>query len=113
MDRLYLVCPGCKTGRHPLDDRLGVTGFVSPLAQRLLCLAGASWSFQRAGANLREFCGLVVSDNTIRSVCHAHGGAMRDWQRDAPAASEAFRAAGGDVEFQTDGTMVNTTAGWR
>jgi hypothetical protein len=38
---------------------------------------------------------------------------MRDWQRDAPAAAGAFRAIAGDVEFQTDGTAVNTTAGWR
>lgn len=78
-----------------------------------MCLAGASWPFDRAGANLREFCGLSVCDNTIRSVCHAHGGAMRDWQRDDSRAGERFRSAGGDVEFQTDGTMVNTTAGWR
>jgi len=78
-----------------------------------LCLAGASWSFDRASAHLKEFCGLVVCDNTIRSVCHAHGGAMRDWQRGGATAGERFREAGGDVEFQTDGTMVNTTAGWR
>jgi hypothetical protein len=78
-----------------------------------LCLAGASWSFDRASANLREFCGLSVCDNTIRAVCHAHGGAMRGWQRGDPAAAARFRGAGGDVEFQTDGTMVNTTAGWR
>lgn len=38
---------------------------------------------------------------------------MRDWQRDGPAAGAAFAAAEGDVEFQTDGTMVNTTSGWR
>jgi hypothetical protein len=112
LTRLYLACPRCRCGRHPLDARLGVTGFVSPLAQRLLCLAGASWSFDRAAANLREFCGLSVCDNTIRAVCHAHGGAARDWQREAPAAA-AFRAAAGDVEFQTDGTAVNTTEGWR
>ena len=90
-----------------------MTGFVSPLAQRLLCLAGASWSFERASANLGEFCGLAVCDNTIREVCHAHGGAMRDWQRDDPAASGPFRRAAGDAEFQTDGTCVNTTTGWR
>lgn len=113
LTRLYLVCPRCHAGRHPLDGRLGVDGFVSPHAQRLLCLAGASWSFDRASANLKEFCGLSVCGNTIRAACHDHGGAMRDWQRDAPAATARFRAAGGDVEFQTDGTMVNTTAGWR
>jgi hypothetical protein len=96
-----------------LDDRLGVTGFVSPQGQRLLCLAGASWSFDRAAALLREFCGVGVCDNTIRAVCHHHGGQLRDWQRADPAASAAFRDAGGDVEFQTDGTAVNTVAGWR
>jgi hypothetical protein len=90
-----------------------VAGFVSPAAQRLLCLAGASWSFDRASANLREFCGLGGCDNTIRAVCQGHGGAMRDWQRDDPAAAAGFRTAAGGVEFQTDGTMVNTTAGWR
>jgi hypothetical protein len=78
-----------------------------------LCLAGGSWSFDRAAANLKEFCGLGVCDNTIRAACHGHGAAMRDWQRDGPAASAAFRGASGDVEFQTDGTMVNTTCGWR
>ena len=92
---------------------MGIGGFVSPLAQRLLCLAGASWSFDRASANLKEFCGLSVCDNTIRSTCDAHGGAMRGWQRDEPSAGEPFRRADGDVEFQTDGTCVNTTAGWR
>ncbi|HET6580081.1 MAG TPA: hypothetical protein VFG66_17300 [Gemmatimonadales bacterium] len=90
-----------------------MSGFVSPLAQRLLCLAGASWSFERASANLKEFCGLSVCDNTIRSSCHDHGGAMRDWQRGDPEAGEAFRRATGEVEFQTDGTGVNTTGGWR
>jgi hypothetical protein len=78
-----------------------------------LCLAGTSWSFDRASANLKEFCGLSACDNTIRAICSEHGSAMRDWQRNAPTAQAAFRAADGDVEFQTDGTMVNTTDGWR
>ena len=79
----------------------------------MLCLAGASWSFDRASVNLKEFCGLSVCDNTIRSTCDTHGGVMRDWQRDEPQASEPFRTADGDAEFQTDGTCVNTTGGWR
>jgi hypothetical protein len=78
-----------------------------------VCLAGASWSFDRASANLKEFCGLSVCDNTIRSICDGHGGRMRDWQRDEPKARQPFRMAEGDVEFQTDGTCVNTTEGWR
>jgi hypothetical protein len=106
------VCPACGTSRYPLDVRLGVQGFVSPGAQRLLCLAASSWSFDRASAHLKEFCGLFVCDNTIRSVGQDHGGQMRDWQRDERA-NRAFRGASGDVEFQTDGTCVNTTDGWR
>jgi hypothetical protein len=78
-----------------------------------LCLAGASWSFDRAAAHLKEFCGLSACDNTIRKVCHEHGGAMREWQRDSPEAARAFGAARGDIEFQTDGTAVHTTQGWR
>jgi hypothetical protein len=113
LQRLHLVCPRCRASCHPLDRRLGVTGFVSPAAQRLLCLAGASWSFQRAAAHLKELCGLSVCDNTVRKVCHERGGAARDWQRQSPAAAQASRAAQGDVELQTDGTAVNTTSGWR
>ena len=38
---------------------------------------------------------------------------MADWLHTDPAAGAGFAAAGGDIEFQTDGTMVNTWEGWR
>lgn len=38
---------------------------------------------------------------------------MRARQRDDPEANAAFIKAGGDVEFQIDGTSVNTAGGWR
>jgi hypothetical protein len=38
---------------------------------------------------------------------------MADWLHADPAAGAGFAAAGGDIEFQTDGTMVNTWEGWR
>lgn len=38
---------------------------------------------------------------------------MREWQRENSEASAPFRAEEGDVEFQTDGTSVNTYEGWR
>jgi hypothetical protein len=49
----------------------------------------------------------------VRKVCDRHGGLMRAWQREDPEAARPFREAEGDVEFQTDGTRVNTTGGWR
>jgi hypothetical protein len=79
-----------------------------------LCLAAASWSFEHAAANLKEFCGLSVCGQTIRAVCHDEAGLMADWLHTDAAVGRAFATADGEVEFQTDGTMVNTTAdGWR
>jgi hypothetical protein len=113
LERLYLVCPRCGHSRYPLDDRLGIDGFVSPHARKLLTLAGASWSFAGAAAHLAEFCGLRTCDQTIRAVCHAEAGRVADWLHADKAVGTDFAAAGGDVEFQTDGTMVNTWEGWR
>jgi hypothetical protein len=38
---------------------------------------------------------------------------LADWLHTDRAAGAGFAAAQGDTEFQTDGTMVNTGAGWR
>ena len=111
--RVYFVCRQCRVGDYPLDHRLGINGSASRQAQRLMCLAGASWSFDRSSQLLREFCGLRVSDFTIRQVCQTEGSAIACWQRTAHAARETYRNARGDVEFSTDGTSVNTTEGWR
>jgi hypothetical protein len=111
--RVYFVCRRCQLGAHPVDGRLGVTGSVSPQAQRLLCLAGASWSFDGAARHLREFCGLSVSDNWIRDVCQQQAAQMEAWQTTAGEARLPFRQAPGDLEFTTDGTSVHTWEGWR
>src|SRR5262249_9318987 len=113
VERVYFTGRGGGANARPLDERLGVEGLVSPHAQRLLCLAGAGQSFERAARLLRAFAGLSVCDNTVRAVCDRHGGLMRAWQRADPEAARPFRAATGDIEFQTDGTGANTTGGWR
>lgn len=113
LHRGYFTCRRCGQHAHALDERLGIDGLVSPHAQRLLCLVGAEWSFTRCARYLREVAGLAVCDNTIRKVRDRHGGLMRTWQRETPEASQPFRVASGDIEFQTDGTSVNTTGGWR
>jgi Uncharacterised protein family (UPF0236) len=113
LQRLYLVCPRCGLSRYPLDDRLGISGFVSPHARKLLCLAGASWSFAAAAEHLAEFCGLRTCDQTIRAVCYEEAGLLAGWLHKDKAAGARFAAAPGDIEFQTDGTMVNTWESWR
>lgn len=111
--RVYFTCRACGVHAHALDDRLGIDGLLSPHAQRLACTLGADWSFERSARHLRDLAGLCVCDNTVRKICDHHGGRMRAWQREDPDAARPFREADGDAEFQTDGTCVNTTGGWR
>jgi hypothetical protein len=111
--RVHFTCRRCGANAHLLDDRLGVDGRVSPHAQRPLALAGAERSFERAARLLRELSGLDVCDDTVRAACDRYGWRMRGWQREDPEVNPPFRGATGDVEFQTDGTCVNTAGGWR
>lgn len=111
--RVYFECAPCRRSGYPLDDRLGVDGRYSRHAQRLICLAGASWSYDISSARLEEFCGLKVSDTTIRQVSQSHGAAANRWLRTEPEAVQEFREAQGEIEFTTDGTCVNTVEGWR
>lgn len=113
LSRLYLECPACLNGGYPLDERLGVAGRYSRQAQRLICLAAASWSYDVSAERLAELCGLRVSDTTIRELAQQHGAAANAWLREEPAAVRTFRESTGAVEFTTDGTCVNTTDGWR
>jgi hypothetical protein len=79
----------------------------------MVTLAGASWSFDRASVNLKEFCHLNVSDDTIERVCQEEGERARLWLKTDDAPIKALANAQGQVEFSTDGTCVNTVDGWR
>src|SRR5262245_36497665 len=94
--RLDLVCRRCSASRYPLDERLGLEGFVSPQAKKLLTLAGASWSFAGAARHLAEFCGLRTCDQTVRKVCHEEAGLMADWLHADPGVGAGFAQASGD-----------------
>jgi hypothetical protein len=99
-------------GRHGADDRLGIVGARTRQAERMLCLAGASWSFAQASQYLRELSGLSVSAGSVRQVCQREAGRIEAWQT-TPAAAEKYRKTPGNEEFQTDGTCVNTDQGWK
>lgn len=90
---MYFVCSACRAGVHPLDERLGVEGSTTAGAQRLMCLAEASWSFDAAARHLEEFCGLRASDNTIRKACLTRDAHVHRWRANEPAANRPFRAA--------------------
>ena len=110
--RRSMRCPRCGVTAHPADDRVGIHGFLSPQAERLACLAAATWSFDVASDRLDELAGIRLDDETIRR--HVHRAAARlTTHRDAHPPRAAFEAAPGDVEFLTDGVMTPTRQGWR
>lgn len=98
----------------PWDDWAGLArGHLTPQARRLVALAGASWSFDTASARLKEFCGLRVSDQTIRRETEVTGAQAAIWQQKAEASVQSYRYASGEKEFYTDGTFINTREGWK
>ncbi len=110
--RTYFACPGCGQGDAHADRLLGLGGFLTHQATRLICLTGGRIAYAPAAEMLRACCGWTVSDETIRLACQGQSGPIAEFLA-APAAGVAFAEAAGDVEFQLDATTVNTTGGWR
>jgi hypothetical protein len=113
LERQYTECLPCRNLSCVSDTRLGLDGRYTVGLRRLAVKAGTMCSFDLAAEHLEEFCGIKLSDNTIRDLCQKEAVPMGRWQRTNPAANVDFIAAEGDAEFTTDGTCVNTTDGWR
>jgi hypothetical protein len=111
--RAYFACRACGLGGYFADRILGLDGFLTRQATRLICLLGGRNSFAVAEHLLGECCGWSVSDERIRRACQAEATRIADFRANAPAVTAAFAEAAGDVEFQADAAKVNTTGGWR
>ena len=110
VNRVYFTCFACGLGRHPADAELGLGGYLTTQALRLVCLAGGQRSFANAEMLLKELCGWRVSDERIRQACHAEADRIAAWHADQPT------PVGAEIpptEFQVDATKVNTDTGWR
>jgi len=110
--RIYFSCKGCGPGGYGADRILGLEGFLTRQATRLICLLGGQNSSAAAERLLSECCGWTISDERIRQACQAESVRIAGFRADSPAVAQAFVAAG-DVEFQTDAAKVNTPGGWR
>ena len=111
--RAYFACRACGLGGYFADRLLGLEGFLTRQATRLICLLGGRNSFAVAEHLLSECCGWSVSDERIRRACEAESTRIADFRANSPAVTEVFAEAAGDVEFQADAAKVNTTGGWR
>jgi hypothetical protein len=110
--RTYFACPACGQGGAHVDRLLGLDGFLTRQAARLVCLTGGRVAFAAASGILQACCGWTVSDETIRLACEGELSRIAEFNA-TPAAAAKFSRAAGELEFQLDGTTVNTTGGWR
>ena len=69
LKRKYTECLPCPLQGCDADQRTGESSYTKG-ARRLAVLAGTSWSFDKAAEYLHEFCGIKLSDNTIRDLCN-------------------------------------------
>lgn len=113
LQRVYFYCAACRQGEYAADALLGVHDYLTTRLSRLACLAGADKAFTPAAAQVQEFLGVTLSAEKLRLTCHAQAKHMVDWHEQAPEVATVFTQAPGAIEFQTDATKVNTTAGWR
>ena len=100
-------------GGYFSDGFLGLEGYLTRQATRLVCLLGGRNSFAVAEHLLAECCGWKISDERARQACEAESKRIAGFRENSPAVAEVFAEAAGDVEFQTDAAKVNTTGGWR
>jgi hypothetical protein len=99
-------------GAFGADAVLGLDGFLTRQARRLVTLAGVEHSFARAQQILGELCGWQVDDEVIRRTTHAEARrATQERPRRGDASS--FAEAAGEVEVLMDAGKVHTLEGWR
>jgi hypothetical protein len=101
-----------ESGRFPAAELLGIDGFLTRQARRLVTLAGVDHSFARAQQVLAEFCGWQVDDEVIRQTTHAEARRVAEHRPERADVSQ-FERAEGEVEVLIDAGKVNTRTGWR
>jgi hypothetical protein len=113
LNRVYFFCTHCHLGGYPLDDFLGLDGFLSKQARRVVCFIASNNSFGKTGDILDEVCGWSISDELIRQVCYREGERIEQWLDSDEQVYQQFITAAGQIEAEIDAAKVNTRAGWR
>jgi len=110
--RRYFLCPACGQGDFGADAILGLDGYVTAAARRMVCLLGVQQSFAKAERALAEVAGWQLDENTIRQLCHATA-ADATAHRHERSTAESFAQASADRELHLDAGKANTLEGWR
>lgn len=113
VERGYWHCASCGRGGSSFDRWAGLrSGSLTAGGRQLVVLAGSRMSYDQASVDLQRFCGIRVSDQTIRRACDAAGDRARE-HLESERATRRLAEADGQIETSTDGAKVNTTEGWR
>ena len=91
------------------DLALGLDGFLTRQATRLVTLAGVEHSFARGQRMLAEFCGWQVDDEVIRRTTHAQA-KRATGTRGERGEGEAFAAGAGGAEVLVDAGKAKMAA---
>jgi len=111
--RVYFSCFRCHLGGYPLDALLGLAGFLSKQARRVVCFIACNNSFAKTQEILDEACGWSVCDELIRHVCYRAGTSIEAWLDNQEQAYQQFLLAAGQIEVEIDAAKVNSVDGWR
>jgi hypothetical protein len=122
--RAYYLCPACKQGQHPLDERMGLEpGQVTAGLASLLGVAGVQASFEEAREIVKRFLLVEVCANTVRNECQCFGRLQasreKEWistSQDAEVYRERQRTAlerPKRVYGSLDGANAPMKEGWR
>jgi Uncharacterised protein family (UPF0236) len=121
-ERPWYVCPQCRVGWSPVDERLQLpprARLSGGLLEWLVRLGATSTSFVEAAGNLGRLTGLEVSPDTVRTRSEERGGALEEAEERAKAIvaatqepAEALEKVPGKMVIETDGVMVRYLDGW-
>jgi hypothetical protein len=113
LSRTFFSCPACRLGGYLVDDRIGLDGWLSQRAERMMTLAGVEQSFRHGSFLLQELAGWTISHEVIRQTCYRQAEQLEQQREAVCPEIEPFVQGEGRLEFQTDATTVNTLEGFR
>ena len=114
VERRYYGCRHCGQKQVPWDVWAGVDyRQITPYARKLVVLVASMCSFDRSAEKLKQLCRMQINNDTIRRIADEEGQRVQSWLANAAEAVTPLQAGKGEWEFYTDGTTVNTVAGWR
>ncbi len=104
-------CRACHLVSLPADRVIGLTGWLTVRARRVVCRAGLDRPFRQAEGLLQDLSGWSVDAETLRRITHDAASAACQGRPEREALPVAFETALGDPELHIDAGKVNTLDG--